>query len=92
MSDQYLPALRRRFLEDMRIKGLQPKTQTIYLRVMRDFTRFLDHAPASAPPEELLAFQHESPQRVYVGGPQSRYRTGLSPPYITSPRERRPVS
>ena len=32
MSDQYVPALRRRFLEDMRIKGLQPKTQTMYLR------------------------------------------------------------
>ena len=35
MSDQYLPALRRRFLEDMRIKGLQPTTQTMYLLVMR---------------------------------------------------------
>ncbi len=41
MSNQYVPALRRRFLEDMRIKGLQPKTQTMYLRAMRDFTRFL---------------------------------------------------
>jgi len=26
MTDQYVPKLRRRFLEDMRIKGLQPKT------------------------------------------------------------------
>jgi len=26
MTDQYVPALRRRFLEDMRIKGLLPKT------------------------------------------------------------------
>ena len=25
MTDQYVPALRQRFLEDMRIKGLQPK-------------------------------------------------------------------
>jgi len=29
MTDQYVPKLRRRFLEDMRIKGLQPKTQTM---------------------------------------------------------------
>ena len=26
MSDQYVPALRQRFLEDMQIKGLQPKS------------------------------------------------------------------
>ena len=41
MSEHYIPPLRRRFLEDMRIKGLQPKTQTMYLRAMRDFTRFV---------------------------------------------------
>ncbi|WP_174235092.1 phage integrase N-terminal SAM-like domain-containing protein, partial [Ruegeria sp. EL01] len=53
MTDQYVPALRQRFLEDMRIKGLQPKTQTMYLRAMRDFTRFLGHSPDTATPEEL---------------------------------------
>ena len=41
MSDQYVPALRQRFIEDMQTKGLQPKTQTMYLRGMQDFTRFL---------------------------------------------------
>jgi integrase/recombinase XerD len=41
MSDQYVPVLRQRFLEDMQIKGLLPKTQTMYLRAMREFTRFL---------------------------------------------------
>lgn len=39
MTDQYVPRLRRRFLEDMRIKGLQSKTQTMYLRAMREFPR-----------------------------------------------------
>ena len=48
MTDQHVPKLRQRFLEDMRIKGLQPKTQTMYLRAMRDFTRFLGHSPVSA--------------------------------------------
>ncbi len=48
MTDHYVPALRQRFLEDMRIKGLQPKTQTMYLRAMREFTRFLGHSPDSA--------------------------------------------
>jgi site-specific recombinase XerD len=63
MSDQYVPALRQRFLEDMQIKGLQSKTQTMYLRAMRDFTRFLGHAPDSAPPEELRAFQLDMKER-----------------------------
>ena len=36
MTDQYVPALRQHFLEDMRIKGPQPKT--MYLQAMRDFT------------------------------------------------------
>ena len=63
MSDQYVPALRQRFLEDMQIKGLQPKTQTMYLRGMRDFTRFLGHAPDSATPEELRAFQLDMKER-----------------------------
>jgi len=57
MSDQHVPALRRRFLEDMRIKGLQPKTQTMYLRAMRDFTQFLGRSPDTATPEDLRAFQ-----------------------------------
>ena len=57
MTDQHVPALRQRFLEDMRIKGLQPKTQTMYLRAMRDFTRFLGRSPDTATPEDLRAFQ-----------------------------------
>ena len=68
MSDQYVPALRQRFLEDMRIKGLQLKTQTMYLRGMREFTRFLGHAPDSATPEELRAFQLDMKERG-VGAP-----------------------
>ncbi|WP_227272555.1 site-specific integrase [Roseobacter weihaiensis] len=68
MSDQYVPALRQRFLEDMRIKGLQPKTQTMYLRAMRGFTRFIGHAPDAATPEELRAFQLDMQERG-VGAP-----------------------
>ena len=47
----------------MQIKGLQAKTQTMYLRGMRDFTRFLGHAPDSATPEELRAFQLDMKER-----------------------------
>ena len=68
MSDQYVPALRQRFLEDMQIKGLQPKTQTMYLRGMRDFTRFLRRSPDTATPEDLRAFQLDMKERG-VGAP-----------------------
>lgn len=68
MTDQYVPALRQRFLEDMQIKGLQPKTQTMYLRGMRDFTGFLGHAPDTATPEELRAFQLDMKKKG-VGAP-----------------------
>ena len=44
ITDQFVPKLRQRFLQDMRIKGLQPKTQMMYLRAMRDLTRHLGRA------------------------------------------------
>lgn len=68
MSDQYVPALRQRFIEDMQIKGLQPKTQTMYLRGVRDFSRFLGHSPDTATPEDLRAFQLDMKERG-VGAP-----------------------
>jgi integrase/recombinase XerD len=68
ITDQYVPALRQRFLEDMQIKGLQPKTQTMYLHGMRDFTRFLGRSPDTATPEDLRAFQLDMKERG-VGAP-----------------------
>lgn len=77
MTDQYVPALRQRFLEDMQIKGLQTKTQTMYLRRMRDFTRFLGHAPDTATPEELRAFQLDMKKKG-VGAPTFNNRLTVS--------------
>jgi site-specific recombinase XerD len=84
MTDQPMPALRRRFLDDMRIKGLLPKTQTMYLRAMREFTRFLGHSPDTATPEELRAFQLDMKERG-VGAPTFNNRlTVLSFFYATT--------
>ena len=87
MSDHYVPALRQRFLEDMQIKGLQPKTQTMYLRGMRDFTGFLGHSPDAATTEELRAFQLDMKERG-IGAPTFNNRlTVLSFFFaMTSPR------
>jgi len=68
MSDQYVPALRERFLEYMQIKRFQLKTQTMYLRGMRDFTRFLVHTPDSTTREDLRALQTDMQERG-VGAP-----------------------
>jgi site-specific recombinase XerD len=76
MSDQHVPALRRRFLEDMRIKGLQPKTQTMYLRAMRDFTQFLGRSPDTATPEDLRAFQLDMKEKG-VGAPTFNSRLSV---------------
>jgi len=76
MSDQHVPALRRRFLEDMRIKGLQPKTQTMYLRAMRDFTQFLGRSPDTATPEDLRAFQLDMKEKG-VGAPTFNNRLSV---------------
>jgi integrase len=84
MTDRPMPALRRRFLDDMRIKGLQPKTQTMYLRAMREFTRFVGHSPDTATPEELRAFQLDMKERG-VGAPTFNNRlTVLSFFYATT--------
>jgi site-specific recombinase XerD len=76
MSEQYVPKLRQRFLEDMRIEGLQPETQTMYLRAMRDVARFLVHTPDSATPEELRAFQLDMKERG-VGAPTFNNRPAV---------------
>lgn len=56
----------------------------MYLRAMRNFTRFLGHPPDSATPEELRAFQLEMEERG-VGGPTFNNRlTALSFFYATT--------
>ncbi len=40
--------LRQRMLDDVRLRKLSPKTQTDYILVVVDFTRFLRRSPATA--------------------------------------------
>ena len=57
MTDKPISPLRRRMSEDMRIRGFAPKTQSDYIRWVRDFTRFLGRAPDQATAEDLRRFQ-----------------------------------
>ena len=56
--DQPISPLRRRMIEDMEVRGFTPKTQTDYIRVVRDFTCFFGRTPDQADKEDLRRFQH----------------------------------
>ena len=84
MSGQYVPALRRRFLEGMRIKGLLPKTQTMYLRAMREFTKYLGHSPDTAMPKELRSVQLNMKEKAVSAPTFNNRLTVLSFFYATT--------
>jgi site-specific recombinase XerD len=49
--------LRQRMSDDMRMRQLSPKTQDTYLRIVREFTRFLGRSPDTATVEDLRRYQ-----------------------------------
>ena len=49
--------LRRRMIDDMRMRKLSPKTQTGYIRVVRRFACFLGRSPDTATVEDLRRYQ-----------------------------------
>ena len=56
-STQNVSPLRLRMIEDMRMRKLAPKTQTAYIRSVRQFTRYLRRPPDSATVEDLRNYQ-----------------------------------
>lgn len=54
---QSISPLRQRMTDDMRMRQLAPKTQTSYLRIVREFTRFLGRSPDTATVEDLRRYQ-----------------------------------
>jgi integrase/recombinase XerD len=64
-NDKPISPLRRRMLEDMTVRGFAPKTQTGYIRAVRNFTVFLGRAPDRASAEDLRRYQlHMRSERV----------------------------
>jgi integrase/recombinase XerD len=59
MSDTTHPIspLRQRLIDDMRMRKLAPKTQTHYLRAVRQFAGFLGRSPDTASVEDLRRYQ-----------------------------------
>ena len=55
--DQPISPLRRRMIEDMTVRGFAPKTQTGYIRAVRNFTAFFGRPPDQASSEDLRRYQ-----------------------------------
>ena len=49
--------LRQRMIDDMRMRQLSPKTQANYLRIVREFSRYLRRSPDTATVEDLRGYQ-----------------------------------
>ena len=49
--------LRQRMIDDMHMRQLSPKTQATYLRIVREFARFLGRSPDTATVEDLRRYQ-----------------------------------
>jgi site-specific recombinase XerD len=57
MTDKSISPLRRRFIEDMTVRGFTPATQRGYLRAVADFTAFFGRPPDQAAAEDLRRYQ-----------------------------------
>lgn len=57
MTDQAMSPLRRRMIEDMTIRKFAPKTQSSYIRAVKNFTVFLGRSPDQASAEDLRRYQ-----------------------------------
>lgn len=57
MTEEKMSSLRARMIEDMRIRGMSPKTQQAQIRAVRYFAEFIGRSPDTATPDELRAYQ-----------------------------------
>ena len=56
-SSEKISPLRRRMIEDMRMRKLSTKTQSSYIRAVRHFAGYLGRSPATARDEDLRRYQ-----------------------------------
>ena len=56
-SPHSITPLRQRMIDDMRMRKLAEKTQSHYIRAVRQFAGFLGHSPDTATVEDLRRYQ-----------------------------------
>ena len=57
MTDPIISPLRRRMIDDMKIRGFESKTQRGYVHAVQDFAGFLGRSPDQASSEDLRRYQ-----------------------------------
>jgi len=57
MTDTAISPLRRRLIDDMTIRKLGAKTQSGYIRAVKNFAAFLGHSPDRAGVEDIRRYQ-----------------------------------
>ena len=57
MTDKAISPLRRRMIDDMAIRKFGPKTQSSYIRAVKNFGAFLGHSPHRATADDIRRYQ-----------------------------------
>jgi len=57
MTDKAISPLRRRMIDDRAIRKLGPKTQSGYIRAVKNFAAFLGHSPDQANTDDIRRYQ-----------------------------------
>ena len=79
--------LRRRMIEDMTVRGFGEKTQSDYIRHVKNFTIFLGRSPDTATPEDVRAYQL-SQREAGVQGAFARLVVGPDEHPVTAAQRR----
>ena len=76
-NTNHISPLRQRMIEDMTMRKLSPRTQTAYIRAVKNFTRFFKRPPDTASAEDLRQFQLYLVEQGIASGNLNATITGL---------------
>ena len=76
-NTKHISPLRQRMIEDMTMRKLSPKTQSAYIRAVKNFTRFIRRSPDTACAEDLRQFQLYLVEQGIASGNLNATITGL---------------
>ena len=76
-NDKSISPLRQRMIEDLTMRKLSPRTQTTYIRAVKNFTRFLGRSPDTASAEDLRLYQLHLVDQGISSGSLNATITGL---------------
>ena len=76
-STKTISPLRQRMIEDMTLRKLAPQTQAAYMRVVKNFARFLGRSPDTASAEDLRHYQLHLVDQGISSGNLNATITGL---------------